>query len=133
VKSIAIIREFRTKQFRVIVDAIPEEEAPDLSWDETGETASKLESGEYVLFCARARVVHDTLGELAVDYLGECIYSSFSAFQDHRLCGAQTRKLRAEGSDAVCGSYFSDMIRSVCLSAREALAKTKNIRVRGVS
>jgi len=52
-----LIREFKTPQFIVIVDAI-EEDSPDLSYDDTSEVAAKIDSGEYVLFCARARVIH---------------------------------------------------------------------------
>jgi hypothetical protein len=37
-QSIGTIREFKTKSFRVVVDAIPEDDL-DLSFDETGEVA----------------------------------------------------------------------------------------------
>jgi hypothetical protein len=115
------IRTFRTANFRVIVDALEDYDA-DLSWDDTGEVLAKLQSGEFICFTVRARVIHDELGEVASDYLGGCIYSSIDEFQDHRECGAQTRKLRAEGSDAICGSYFADMIGEVCRAARKRLA-----------
>ena len=101
------IREFRTANIRVIVDAIEEYDV-DLSWDETGEVLAKLESGEYISFCARARVIHDEHGEIASDYLGGCIYSDVSEFEDHRQCAAETRRLRSEGRNAICGSYFAD-------------------------
>ena len=117
---IGTIREFQTAHFRVIIDAIDESD-PDLSFDETGEVLEKVDSGEYTVFCARARVIHDTLGELATDYLGNCIYSDIADFQDHRQCAAETRKLRAEGSNAICGSYFADMIGEVCREARKRI------------
>lgn len=116
--SLGTIREFRTANFRVIVDAI-EELDPDISYDETTETRDKLNSGEWLIFCARARVIHDELGELSADYLGNCIYESLAAFANHKECGAEQRKLRASGSNAVCGSYFSDMVANVCAEARK--------------
>ena len=130
---IGTIREFQTAHFRIIIDAI-EEDAPDLSFDETGEVLEKVDSGEYTVFCARARVIHDTLGELASDYLGNCIHSDISEFEDHRQCAAETRRLRSEGSNAVCGSYFADMIGEVCREARKRIqelqAQSANIYVR---
>ncbi|HUF73753.1 MAG TPA: hypothetical protein VMR74_12730 [Gammaproteobacteria bacterium] len=124
---LATIRKFRTEQFRVIVDAI-EDYDMDLSWDEDGSVLRKLESGEYVAFCARARVIHDELGEIASDYLGGCIYADIAEFQDHRECAAQTRKLRAEEGrdDIVCGSYFSDMVSAVCEEARAEVTRLRS-------
>ena len=122
--TLGTIREFQTAHFRIIIDAI-EEDAPDLSFDETGEVLEKVDSGEYTVFCARARVIHDTLGELASDYLGNCIYSDISKFEDHRQCAAETRRLHSEGSNAVCGSYFADMIGEVCREARKRIQELK--------
>lgn len=124
------IREFKTAQFRVVVDALEDYDI-DLSFDETGETREKLESGEYIGFCARVRVLHDALGEVSSDYLGGCIYASLEEFEDHRMCGKETRRLRSEGSSAVCGSYFSDMIRTAVSDARKALSDAKRVYVRG--
>lgn len=123
------IREFKTAQFRVVVDAL-EDYDMDLSFDETGEVREKLESGEFIGFCARVRVLHDTLGEVSSDYLGSCIYSSLEEFEDHRECGKETRRLREQGSSAICGSYFSDMIREAVSSARKAIQGAQNIYVR---
>lgn len=128
--SIGTIREFRTKHFSVIVDAI-DEDYPDLSWDETGETQDKIESGEYILFCARARVIHVDLGEIGSDYLGNCVYESLESFEDHRECAAYTRELRKSGNNAVCGSYFADMVAESIRQARETLRNAHNIYVRG--
>jgi len=124
-ETLATIREFKTRNFRVIIDAIPEY-FPDLSWDETGEVSEKINAGEYWVFCARARVIHNELGEIASDYLGECIYDSPDAFQDHRECAAYTRKLREQGSHAICGSYFADMVRTVCTEARKDINYRNN-------
>jgi hypothetical protein len=127
--SIGTIREFRTAQFTVIVDAV-EEDSPDISFDETTETSDKIESGEWMIFCARARVIHDELGEVASDYLGNCIYESLDAFMDHKECGAQNRARAVAGEQGRCGSYFRDMIRSVCTEARTAIRNAQTIRVR---
>lgn len=126
---IGIIRKFRTAQFTVIVDALYDYDT-DLSFDESGEVLEKLQSGEYVAFCARARVIHDTLGEVGADYLGGCIYADIAEFQDHRQCAKQTRELRASGSNAVCGSYFADMISTAIKEARATIAGAQSIRVR---
>lgn len=92
-QSLGTIREFETENFRIIVDALPEDDL-DLSYDETGEVARKLESGLLVAFVARARVIlKETDEELAADYLGGCVYEDLDAFQDHRECAAYTRKL----------------------------------------
>lgn len=123
------IRRFRTAQFTLIVDAI-EEDSPDISFDETNETREKIESGEWQIFTVRARVIHDELGEIASDYLGNCIYESLSAFMDHKECGRENKRLAAAGERGCCGSYFRDMIREVCREARKAIRGAQSIRVR---
>src|SRR5579864_7291591 len=89
--KLGTIREFKTQNFHVIVDAV-EEDSLDLSWDESGETLKGLQDGSLVAFCARARVFLRGM-EIASDYLGNCIYKSLEEFQDHRECAAHTRKL----------------------------------------
>ena len=87
-----IIREFETEHFHIIADAV-EEESPDLSFDESGETVRGLENGSLILFCARVRVIlKDTDQVVGRDYLGNCIYKSLSDFEDHRACGIANRK-----------------------------------------
>lgn len=130
------IREFRTAHFRVIADAI-EDYDMDLSWDEGGSTRAGLESGKYIGFCARVRVIHDTLGEIGCDYLGGCIYESLESFEDHRSAAAESRKVNAKRKrqkkgQVVIGSYFADMVRSSVAEARKNLATAKTIKVRGV-
>ncbi len=93
---IGTIRKFKTAQFTVIVDALPEDDL-DLSWDEDGEILKRLKSGEFTAFIARARVIHKTLGEVATDYLGGCIYESPKDFMDHKECGATNRRFAAAG------------------------------------
>jgi hypothetical protein len=128
-RKVGTIREFKTRNFRVIVDAVEDDDL-DLSWDDTGEIREKLENGELMNFSVRARVFHKELGELSADYLGGCIYESPADFMDHMECAEQTRKLREQGSDAVCGSYFADMVRQSVKDARKALIAAKGIKVR---
>mgnify|MGYP000243355717 CR=1 FL=1 len=126
--TIGTIRAFHTANFSVVVEAIEDNDV-DLSFDETGEVIEQLQSGELQAFAVRARVTfkgHD----IAHDYLGGCIYKDFSEFQDHIQCAAETRKLRANGSKAVCGSYFSDMVRNVISEARQEVRKFQSVRVR---
>jgi len=103
--TIGTIREFRTANFRVIVDAI-EEDCPDLSWDDSGEVAEAIESGRYMLFCARARVIHDSLGEIAEESLGNCICESLQAFWKQ--------------------GYLADMVHEVCRHARRELRRMRD-------
>ena len=127
-----IIREFRTKNFRVVMEALDEQDL-DLSFDDTGEVAEKLDNGELIAFCAHAYVQGPNGETLAEDYLGDCIYESFQAFMDHRACGRQNREWEKEGREGRCGSYFTDMIRTVCNEAREELAKLQTVKVRRVA
>lgn len=127
--SLAVIRRFRTKNFTVVMEAVEENDL-DLSFDETGEVAEKLDSGEYVAFCAHAYVEGPSGETLAEDWLGNCIYEDFDAFMDHRACGRSNRDLEAKGETGRCGSYFSDMIHNVCDEARKELAKLQTVRIR---
>ena len=125
---IGTIREFNTRNFTVIVDAI-EEDSPDFSFDETGEVSTKVESGEWICFCARARVlIHGR--EIGTDYLGNRIYENVEDFEDHRECGKQNRSYELEGTARRCGSYFSDMIHEAISRARKTLKKEQSIKVR---
>ncbi len=126
--TIGTIREFKTANFRVTVDAI-EDYGLDLSFDDTGKVREKLESGEYVAFTARARVFYKG-AELASDYLGGCIYSDLESFADHRECGKLNREYAAKGDKGRCGSYFSDMIGQVIKEARSQLKLMQSVRVR---
>jgi hypothetical protein len=113
------IRTIETANYRVSVDAYEDYDL-DLSWDEDGSVREGLESGKYIAFCAKASVTHLPTGiELADDYLGGCIYESLEAFMDHRACGVQNREYAAKGESGRCGSYFTDMIRTVIGEARE--------------
>src|ERR1700732_211254 len=89
--KIGTIREFKTENFHLIIDAVEEQDL-DLSWDDTGSTRQGLEDGSLVCFCARARVFLRGL-EVSSDYLGQCIYKSLDDFQDHKECAAQERKM----------------------------------------
>ena len=127
------IRTFETANFKIVVDA-EEEFDLDLSWDETGEVAEKLDSGEYIAFCAHAYVLGPNDETLANDYLGNCIYEFLGAFMDHKECGAQNREYERQGVAGRCGSYFSDMVSRVIEGARQAIAERRetynNLKVR---
>jgi hypothetical protein len=126
--TIGTIRKFHTKRFSVIVDAV-EDYGMDLSFDDTGDVRKKLESGEYVGFAVRARVLFDGT-EIAADYLGGCVYESIDAFMDHRECGKQNREWAAQGESGRCGSYFSDMVHAAIAEARINVRALQSVRVR---
>src|ERR1700680_4697938 len=116
-RPIAEIYRFTTKNFTVVVDALPEDMSPHDSFDEEIEaefdTFGKIERGELEWFCARARLLGPTGDELASDYLGGCCYKTFAAFRDNV-------GIRKHGKNY--GSYFSDMVRTVVAEGRAAFA-----------
>ena len=110
------IWSFNTEHINVKVVALPEY-CSDLSWDDSGEVQDKINSGEYVEFTACAIVTCTTTGEeLASDYLGSCIYENFVDFRDN--VGMNQRGH---------GSYFSDMVKTVCSEARRTILDRQHI------
>jgi|SRR5579859_237249 len=134
--KIGTMREFNTKNFKVVCDALEENDL-DLSFDEDGSTLKGLQSGELMAFVARVRVFFQG-HEVGTDYLGGCIYKSLEDFMNHRECGVQNAKYaRREkrqkltpGSLGRCGSYFHDMIREAIGEARKNMLAYQTIRVR---
>lgn len=125
---IDVIRKFKTPQFTVVVEAI-EDDFLDLSFDDTGEVAEKLETGEYINFAVKASVYFRglTIGD---DFLGGCIYRNLDEFADHRICGKQNREYAAKGEVVRCGSYFHDMIRTAIKDARNTLSGMQKVKIR---
>lgn len=122
----------RTRNFTIDL-AWEYEPDPDLSFDDTGETAAKVDSGEWTC-CAFRVTVHGPTGELlGADYLGNSIYAAPAEFIDHRACGRENRRLAAAGQAGRCGSYFSDMVHEACTQARQHLAALQGVRVRSVA
>ena len=113
------IREFETENFKVIVDAVEENDL-DLSWDEDGSQREGLESGSLIAFCARVRVIYKPTEEtVGTDYLGGCIYRSLFEFEDHRECGHQNRKrIKQDGRYQI---YRKTRPHASCLSASDKL------------
>lgn len=112
--------EFQTASYEVRFEALEEYEDFRDTMDESlwEETSEKLESGEWVIFCAKVSVVLKSSGEeLASTYLGSCIYEDYESFMDHRGIAAQGRK---DGKNY--GSYFSQMVREVTREARKVVA-----------
>lgn len=116
------IYRFDIGRFTVVVNARPAMDL-DLSWDETGETREKIESGELVAFDAQAAVFLNG-AKIAEDWLGGCIYESTADFvEGHRDPDPMNRNssiMRAERGDnvAIC-HYFPDMVRTAVKQARE--------------
>ncbi len=101
----------------------------DLSFDETGEVRKQIDNGDLIPFGVIVTAFVDGK-KIAEDSLWSCIYKSPAEFMDHKECGEQNRKLRESGSNAVCGSYFSDMVRSVCEESRKAISAMQSIKFR---
>jgi hypothetical protein len=123
-----IIREFKTRNFTVRVDALEDYDV-DPSFDEDGSVRKGLENGDLICFCAHA-VAYCKGSEVASDYLGGCIYKSIEEFADHIECGKYNRMMARDGKKGQCGSYFRDMIRTVCDEARKTLCTMQSVRVR---
>lgn len=115
------IRTFETINFIVRVDAEYDDDT-DLSFDETGQTARDIESGDLIAFQVKVSVTHKPTGaELGADYLGGCIYKSIEAFMDHRECGvANRRRIRREGKFQV---YRKNRKYASILSRKDKLRK----------
>lgn len=116
------MREFRTKHFRVVAFIEPEDSL-DLSWDDTGEVAEKINSGEYEAFCTTVAVYFNGV-EIAANYLGESIYADPADFFEEHIGLAAKR--RADGRNYGC--YFPDMVREAIREARKALADVPKLR-----
>lgn len=129
--KLGTMREFKTKNFKVVVDAIEEDDL-DLSFDEDGSVLEGLQSGEFIAFIARVRVFFHG-HEVGSDYLGNCIYRSFEEFMDHKECGAQNREYEAKGESGRCGSYFSQMIKEAISEARKNMLDYSSTYVRRVA
>ena len=117
--TLETIREINVGRFKVKVTAEVENFA-DLSFDETGEIERQIQDGTMQVFCAKATCYLDGR-ELAVDYLGGCIYKTPADFQDHK-------GIRKQGANV--GSYFSAMVRTVCREARQSLQSMQEVKVR---
>lgn len=126
--TLGTIREFKTRNFTVLVTA-QEDDDLDLSLDNDESIQEAIDRGELIAFCVKATVYHRG-NELATDYLGGCIYKSIEDFMDHKECGKQNKLYAAKGEAGRCGSYFTDMVKTVCREAREELRMLQNIKVR---
>lgn len=114
--------KFETKRFVVALDWAWED-YPDLSWDETGETREKCESGEWGVYTFRIRVLLDGR-EIAADHLGNSIYADpVEFYREHIGIAALSRR---DGRNYGC--YFSDMLRQSVSDARKALIDVPRLR-----
>lgn len=127
--KICTIREFKTRNFTVTVNAVYDGDL-DLSWDDTGEIEKGLSDGTYVAFGVVATVTHKSLGIVGRDSLWNCIYKDPIEFMDHKQCGRENHRLASEGNNARCGSYFADMIGRSIDEARKNIRAAQSIYVR---
>lgn len=116
---------FKTRNFRITLTAEPEDDL-DLSWCETGETGEKLESGEWVAFCAKVAVYLNG-AEIAADYLGQCIYANAADFATgHRDPDPMNRNCSLNDRN-IC-HYFPDMVATAISEARDYLRNIPDTR-----
>ena len=110
------IYTFNTRNFTVTVDAM-EEDYPDFSFDETGETQKMIERGDWLCFMVKATLSFRGM-EIAEDYLGQCIYENIRDFRDN--IGIRKHKN--------VGSYFSDMVSNVISEGRKTLSEIPKLK-----
>jgi hypothetical protein len=122
---------FKTARFTVEFSVAPEDDL-DLSWDEDGSTREGLESGKYVAFVARVRVLMDGR-EIGADYLGECIYKSVREFRTaHRdpdpdpMNRNSSVMIAARGNISIC--QFPSMVAQAIDEARKTLCAAPRMR-----
>ncbi len=113
---------FGTRRFVVSLDWTWED-SPDLSWDETGETQEKCESGEWTCCMFRVRVLLDGR-EIGCDYLGNSVYADPREFYEEHLGVAA--KARADNCNYGC--YFTDMVHEAVRQARDTLRAAPRVR-----
>ena len=121
---------FETAQLVVRAEIEPDYDL-DLSWDEGGETAAKLDSGEYVAFSTLVTVEHKASGAvLATESLCGSIYADPAEFfTAHRNSPDEYRNTLAnKARGVVICHYFPDMVATACAAARKALASMPRVR-----
>lgn len=106
---------FNTARFSIRWDVAPCYDL-DLSWDDNGDVAANISSGLWLAFDSRIRVLLDGK-EIAVDYLGQCIYENPRDFRDHF-------GMNNKGH----GSYFSDMVRNAINETRKSISNMPQVR-----
>lgn len=114
------IWERKTPNFRVALEAAPDDDFVLDFEDPDGSTADNLASGLWTAFQFKVAVYDADGREIGADYLGGSIYENASEFIDHRLVGRSNREYAAKGERGRCGSYFTDMLHTAIAEARKA-------------
>lgn len=109
---------FKTRNFTVSLACEPET-SPDLSWDDSGEAAEKIASGEWDCVTFRVAVYGPAGEELSADYLGNSIYADVNEFRREHI-----------GARGAHGSYFRDMVANAVKEARGSVQEFQSIRIR---
>lgn len=122
---------FETAQFIVRAVIVPDPDV-DVSFDETGETAEKVASGEWQAFGTIVTVSHQgiVLGESSL--WGSIYRDPLEFFTGHRGPDPMDRNCStmkaARGANVCIGHYFPDMVREACGAARTALGNMPKVR-----
>lgn len=117
--------QFRCGRFTIRAAIAPAHDL-DLSWDDTGETADKLASGEWEAFDTRVAVYLNG-AMIGDDWLCGSIYADpaelFTGHRDPDPMNRNCSEMRAARGGNVCiGHYFPDMVRTAIDNARDWLA-----------
>jgi hypothetical protein len=128
-----IMWSFQTKNLRVTA-SVETSAYVDVSFDESGETAAKIDSGEWTVFDTTV-VVYYRGTKIGDDSLCQSIYANPAEFfRDHRdpdWTNRNCSRMRAaKGDNVVIGHYFPDMVRIVLREARDNLFQLQAVRLR---
>lgn len=123
---------FETANF-IVRATIEHDQDVDTSFDETGETQEKLNSGEWQAFVTTVTVMTGSGIKLGSDTLCGSIYAEpREFFSDHRDPNAMNRNssiMRAvKGDNCVICHYFPGMVREAIAEARKTLANLPRLR-----
>jgi hypothetical protein len=125
---------YRFETARFIVTATVQHDADvDVSFDETGETADKLDSGEWQAFGMIVRVCTRDGFELGRDSLWGNIYADpREFFESHRDADPMNRNCsamrKANGENVVVCHYFPGMVKDAISDARKTLQSMPKLR-----
>lgn len=125
---------FRFETANFIVRATIEEDCDvDTSFDETGETAEKIDDGEWQAFHTTVTVTTKSGVLLGRDDLGGSIYGKpadfFTAHRDPNAMNRNSSIMRATKGNVVICHYFPSMVSEAVAAARKTMANMPKLRI----
>jgi len=121
---------FQAGSYLVIARTVQDDDV-DTSFDETGETADKIASGEWQAFGTIVDVIDQHGVVIGSDSLWGSIYADPEEFfTAHRDSNPENRNCSIKTMPGVIGHYFPGMVRNATREAREYLRGVQARHVR---